>query len=99
MNFCYGQKVLYFTNLVCTTKFLKYKFLENFQLYGRFELELKCYILLEGVTEGALLRDLIFVFQDIEGKYIRYNHKEEGFRILPQVSASLAYVLYVCMVV
>ena len=27
-------KVLYFTNLVCTTKFLKYKSLENFQLYG-----------------------------------------------------------------
>ena len=26
-------KVLYFTNLVCTTKFLKYKPLENFQLY------------------------------------------------------------------
>ena len=27
-------KVLYFMNLVCTTKFLKYKSLENFQLYG-----------------------------------------------------------------
>ena len=27
-------KVLNFTNLVCTTKFLKYKSLENFQLYG-----------------------------------------------------------------
>ena len=27
-------KVLYFTNLVCTTKFLKYESLENFQLYG-----------------------------------------------------------------
>ena len=26
-------KALYFTNLVCTTKFLKYKSLENFQLY------------------------------------------------------------------
>ena len=29
-------KVLYFTNLVCTTKFLKYKFPENFQLYQYF---------------------------------------------------------------
>ena len=27
-------KVLYFTNLFCATKFLKYKSLENFQLYG-----------------------------------------------------------------
>ena len=27
-------KVLNFTNLVCTTKFLKYKSLENFQLYA-----------------------------------------------------------------
>ena len=26
-------KILYFTNLVCTMKFLKYKSLENFQLY------------------------------------------------------------------
>ena len=42
--FYYGQyecntfevyfKVLYFTNLVCTTKFLKYKSLENFQHNG-----------------------------------------------------------------
>ena len=27
-------KVIYFTNLVCTTKLLKYKSLEYFQLYG-----------------------------------------------------------------
>ena len=46
------------------------------------------YLQLESVSEGALLRDLIFVFQDIEGKYIRFNHKEDGFRILPQVTFS-----------
>ena len=42
-------KVLYFTNLVCTTKFLKHKSLENFQLYGitivRFSSVLKLLIL------------------------------------------------------
>ena len=48
-NFCYGQysicvilskyfKVLYFVNLVCTMKFLKYKSHENFQLYGSTQL-------------------------------------------------------------
>ncbi len=39
------------------------------------------------MSEGALVRDLIYVFQDIEGKYIRFSPKDNAFRIQPQVSS------------
>ena len=44
------------------------------------------YIHTEELSEQELLKDLMYVFQDIEGKYIRFDHKEDGFRIIPQVS-------------
>ena len=33
------------------------------------------------VTEAALLRDIIFVFQGIEGKYIKYDQSSDSYRI------------------
>ena len=33
------------------------------------------------VTEQSLLRDILYVFQGIEGKMIRYDEKSEGYRI------------------
>ena len=38
------------------------------------------------LSEYALMCDLIYVFQDIEGKHICFDHKEDGFRIQPQAS-------------
>ena len=31
------------------------------------------------------MTDLIYVFQDIEGEHIQFDHKEDAFRLLPQV--------------
>lgn len=39
----------------------------------------------EELSESVLVRDLIYVFQDIEGKYIRFSPKDDAFRIQPQV--------------
>ena len=33
------------------------------------------------VTEASLLRDIIFVFQNIEGDYIHFDRKQEAYRI------------------
>ena len=37
------------------------------------------------VTEGALLRDLIFVFQNIDGQYIQFDSHKDTFRISSKV--------------
>ncbi len=36
------------------------------------------------ISEQALLRDLIFVFQGLDGKYIKYESKIEAFTISSQ---------------
>ena len=41
---------------------------------------------IEELSENVLVKDLIYVFQDIEGKYIRFSPKDDAFRIQPQVS-------------
>ena len=33
------------------------------------------------MSQAALLRDVIFVLQGIEGEYIRFDTKEEAYRI------------------
>ena len=35
----------------------------------------------EEVSEATLLRDILFVFQGIEGKWMHYNQKEDAYRI------------------
>ncbi|XP_071839053.1 gamma-tubulin complex component 3 homolog isoform X2 [Apostichopus japonicus] len=37
------------------------------------------------VTEEVIVRDLVYVFQGIEGKYIKYNYSEDAFRLDSQV--------------
>jgi gamma-tubulin complex component 3 len=37
------------------------------------------------VSEALLVRDLIFVFQGIDGKYIHYSKSEDGYRVDPKV--------------
>lgn len=37
------------------------------------------------VTEQSLLRDILYVFQGIEGKMIRYDDESEGYRIDPLI--------------
>ena len=37
------------------------------------------------VTEGALLRDLIFVFQNIDGQYIQFDSHQDAFRLTKKV--------------
>lgn len=37
------------------------------------------------VTEEVIVRDLVYVFQGIEGKYIKYSHSEDAFRLDSQV--------------
>ena len=41
------------------------------------------------VTEGALLRDLIFVFQNINGQYIQFDSHQDAFRLSNKVSYRL----------
>ena len=41
------------------------------------------------VSEALIVRDLIFTFQGIDGKYIHYNQDEDGFRVDPQVCGGL----------
>ena len=33
------------------------------------------------MSEAALLRDIVFVFQNIEGEVIRYDSKKEAYKI------------------
>ena len=42
------------------------------------------------VTEGALLRDLIFVFQNIDGQYIHFDSNQDAFRL----SSKVLYLLH-----
>ena len=35
----------------------------------------------EEISEANLLRDILFVFQGIEGKWMHYNQKEDAYRI------------------
>ncbi len=43
----------------------------------------------EEVSELGLLSNLIYVFQDIEAEHIRFNHKEDAFRLHPQASGAV----------
>ena len=45
------------------------------------------------VTEGALLRDLIFVFQNIDGQYIQFDSNQDAFRLSSKVSCT-TLILY-----
>ena len=40
------------------------------------------------VSEAVLLRDIIFVFQGIEGEVLRYDIKQEAYRIDEKVSVA-----------
>ena len=42
------------------------------------------------VSEALIVRDLIFTFQGIDGKYIHFNKAEDGFRVDPQVCGGQA---------
>ena len=37
------------------------------------------------ISEQVLVRDLMFVFQGIDGKYIRMNRSEDGYRVSNKV--------------
>lgn len=53
------------------------------------------------LTEAALLRDLIFVFQNIDGEYITFNKTEDAFRLSNKVGlqeyTSGNYIVTVCL--
>lgn len=38
------------------------------------------------LTESQLLREVVYVFQGIEGKYVKYDVAKDAFRIDPNVS-------------
>lgn len=42
----------------------------------------------EPINEELIVRDLIFVFQGINGQFIHHSHLEDGFILLPQVVVS-----------
>ena len=44
------------------------------------------YLALYEVSEALIVRDLIFTFQGIDGKYIQFNQDQDGFRVHPEVS-------------
>ena len=52
----------------------------NLNLYTTFT-----FVSLAEVTEGALLRDLIFVFQNIDGQYIQFDSHQDAFRLSSKV--------------
>ena len=37
------------------------------------------------VSEAALLRDVLFVFQNIDGRYVHFDSKQDAFRISDKV--------------
>jgi len=41
---------------------------------------------MDEITEAALLRDIIFVFQNIEGDHIHFDSKQEAYRVDEKVS-------------
>ena len=38
------------------------------------------------VSESQLVRDLVYVFQGIDGHIVKFSHTEDAFRVDPQVS-------------
>ena len=42
------------------------------------------------VSEALILRDLIYTFQGIDGKYIKFDQEQDGFRVDPEVCGGLA---------
>ena len=44
------------------------------------------------VSEALIVRDLIFTFQGIDGKYIQFNQDQDGFRVDPEVSGGQVVV-------
>ena len=38
------------------------------------------------IPETELVRDLVFVFQGIDGKWVRFDPSKDGYRVDPQVS-------------
>ena len=43
----------------------------------------------EEMSEATLLRDILFVFQGIEGKWMHYNQKEDAYRIDEKVHVQI----------
>ena len=41
------------------------------------------------VSEALILRDLIYTFQGIDGKYIKFDQDQDGFRVDPEVCGGL----------
>ena len=39
----------------------------------------------EELPEAVIIRDLVYAFQGIEGRWIRFDPTKEGYRINPQV--------------
>ena len=37
------------------------------------------------ISESALVRDLVYVFQGIDGHIVKFSHTEDAFRINPEV--------------
>jgi hypothetical protein len=40
----------------------------------------------EELPEAVIIRDLVYAFQGIEGRWIRFDPTKEGYRINPKVS-------------
>ena len=48
------------------------------------------------VSESALLRDVLFVFQNIDGNFIHFDSKQDAFRIDSKVHVHVRKVQYTC---
>eukprot|EP00742_Colponemidia_sp_Colp-10_P010263 GILJ01011264.1.p1 GENE.GILJ01011264.1~~GILJ01011264.1.p1 ORF type:complete len:867 (-),score=164.52 GILJ01011264.1:142-2421(-) len=50
----------------------------------------------EEVTEALLLRDVLFAFQGIDGRFVRYNANADGYQIEPTVHLSAPVRELIC---
>jgi hypothetical protein len=50
-----------------------------------------CLLVFDEVSEGALVRDLIFVFQGIDGTYLKYNQKLRSYAPISGIDISPPY--------
>lgn len=48
----------------------------------------------EELPEAVIIRDLVYAFQGIEGRWIRYDPTKEGYRINHQVTLMQYKILY-----
>lgn len=46
------------------------------------------------VTEKSLIRDVLFIFQGIEGKIIKMDSNKDGYRLDPKVKLKLKFIAH-----